>query len=201
MWKSTSNKKPSVAAKKGGDALSEQLTGLAVPFAFLLAKQGIEAMKKKRATRRQSGGIFGLGTSSLDAVALEDQSKELQAQIQHKMDRLHKLQNKISTLTSEIAKASPKTRDNKKNMTIASERAAESEETLRSMKTELGKLQGLANTISDNIEALQDKKMAINVKQELQREKAKTKTYKPEEISGDNETIGGKKRRAAKKVK
>jgi len=39
-----SGKKPS-AAKKGGDVLSEQLTGLAVPFAFLLAKQGLEALK------------------------------------------------------------------------------------------------------------------------------------------------------------
>ncbi len=44
--KKRTTKKPA-APKKGGDALSEQLTGLAVPFAFLLAKQGLEAMKSK----------------------------------------------------------------------------------------------------------------------------------------------------------
>ena len=41
-------KKSKTAPKKGGDALSEQLTGLAVPFAFLLAKQGLEALKKEK---------------------------------------------------------------------------------------------------------------------------------------------------------
>ncbi len=43
--KKPTSKKP--ASKKGGSDIVQNVSGLAVPFAFLLAKQGLEAMKKK----------------------------------------------------------------------------------------------------------------------------------------------------------
>jgi len=70
---------PKKKTKKGGDALSEQLTGLAVPFAFLLAKQGLEALKsnkKKSASPKKSarratmaGGSDVSGADLLENVA------------------------------------------------------------------------------------------------------------------------------------
>jgi len=108
--KSSAKKTKKPTSKKGGDALSEQLTGLAVPFAFLLAKQGLEALKKdkkkksatpKKSARRgtmlggNSDGMFnsfGLGADAGADAGLGDNTSTF-AKIQSLMHLPSPMQN------------------------------------------------------------------------------------------------------------
>lgn len=55
---------PKKHPKKGGDGeLLQQVSGLAVPFAFLLAKQGLEAMKDKKKSVKPSSKKASVGGS------------------------------------------------------------------------------------------------------------------------------------------
>jgi len=212
--RSSTTKKPAAAkksVKKGGDALSQNLTGLAVPFAFLLAKHGLEALKKKDSKkpagseaakkktskgkkRGMRGGIDipGMGPDDNTIRQVEDMIASLEKSQEPSDMRLkQKLQlqlQKYRTISKNIEVLKERTNELPGNVTNARGAAAATDEAARQAQQDL---QAKENRINEADKLLNDNKQEMtNLQKELLKALAEINQRKePSPTGGKRRTL------------
>jgi len=153
--------------KRGGDALSQNLTGLAVPFAFMLAKQGLEYLKKDNKKPTSSAkGVKGKKKSGVKGKKRVMRGGEVPglgalkrtvglSPVTTQQDK-DKLINEYEAKIAELAKEAAEKR--KASLNVGAQ-----------IITQNTQNNGKREKLDQQINALKDKKKALNSKSEQDR--------------------------------